>query len=89
MPARKPSDAPPKEERLSPLGLLFSERLKALRVESDLSQAELAEAAGVNVTYVSALERGRREPGLAIVERLAKALNVTPAEMLTAPKGKK
>lgn len=39
-----------------------------------LSQEELADRAGLDRTYVSGIERGRRNPTLLIVQRLSDAL---------------
>ena len=84
MPARKPSAGPRRQVALSALSAAFSQRLKDTRIDRDLSQVELAEASGVGATYISELERGMSEPTLAIVERLANALGVEPADMLKA-----
>jgi len=42
----------------------------------------LADAAGVDRTYVSALERCKYAASLDVIERLATALSVTPASLL-------
>ena len=39
-----------------------------------LSQEELADRAGLDRTYVSGVERGRRNPTLEVLQRLADAL---------------
>jgi transcriptional regulator with XRE-family HTH domain len=39
-----------------------------------LSQEQLAERAGLDRTYVSGVERGRRNPTLDVLQRLANAL---------------
>ena len=54
----------------------FAGRLKELREQSGLSQAELAEAAGMNRFGVAKLEQGVREPSWATVQALARALGV-------------
>jgi transcriptional regulator with XRE-family HTH domain len=41
-----------------------------------LSQEELAERAGLDRTYVSGIERGRRNPSLKILQQLSDALGV-------------
>jgi transcriptional regulator with XRE-family HTH domain len=41
------------------------------------SQAQLAERADLDLTYISGIERGRRNPALNSLARLAKALSVT------------
>ena len=86
MPARKPTTTTTRRQSpVSELGAMFAQRLKDERVAKDWSQTELAEASGVNVTFISELERGRKEASLATIERLAAALDVTPAAMLTPP----
>jgi transcriptional regulator with XRE-family HTH domain len=54
----------------------FGERLKQLRKNAGLSQAELAERAGMNRFGVAKLEQGAREPSWATVLNLARALGV-------------
>lgn len=41
-----------------------------------LSQEELAERAGKDRTYVSGIERGRRNPSLAVLQSISDALGV-------------
>ena len=52
-------------------------RVRELRQRLGLSQERLAERAGLHFTYISGIERGRRNPGLNILGRLAKALTVS------------
>lgn len=56
--------------------------IRRYRKERGLSQEALADAVGLAVTYVGQIERGLRNPTLDIVERLAKALNVKPLDLL-------
>ena len=58
----------------------FGECLAAQRHARGLSQAKLAEAAGIERSYVSRLEGGSRAPSRAMVLALAGALNATPEE---------
>lgn len=50
--------------------------IKTERSALGLSQEQLAERAGLHRTYVSDVERGTRNPSIAIVERLADALEL-------------
>ena len=54
----------------------FSERVKALRRESKLSQAELAEQIGVSQQCISEWERGKTEPTLTFIVKLSDIFNV-------------
>lgn len=66
----------------------FGRRVRDLRKELGLSQEALAERAQLHWTYVSAVERGLRTPGLDVIGRLATALRVTPAELFGPLTGK-
>jgi DNA-binding XRE family transcriptional regulator len=59
-------------------------RLKALRIEAALTQAELAKEAGVAVNTVAELERDEREPHMSTARKLAEALGVHPRELTVA-----
>ena len=49
--------------------------LQALRRTRGLSQEELAHLAGMHQTYLSGIERGRRNPSVLVLGRLAEALS--------------
>ncbi len=56
-------------------------RIRFLRKRLGWSQEDLALEANVNKNYISDLENGRRNPSLDILERIAKALNITLSEL--------
>ena len=57
--------------------------VQELRTKNDMSQRELAKRAGVSDGYIAHLETGlRKNPGLAVLKRLAKALKVSVAELV-------
>jgi transcriptional regulator with XRE-family HTH domain len=61
----------------------FAKMLKRLREERQMSQAALARKAKVPQGYISALESGeKRNPGLDVLKRLARALGVPVTELL-------
>ncbi len=62
---------------------ILAENLRKARVAAGLSQEELADAAGIDRTYVSALERCRYSVSIDVLERLATALRVAPASLLS------
>jgi transcriptional regulator with XRE-family HTH domain len=60
----------------------MAKRVKALRLERGMTQAQLAKRAGISRIQVIRIETVRQEPTLGVIERLAKALKVRPAELL-------
>jgi transcriptional regulator with XRE-family HTH domain len=57
-------------------------RIRALRTRAGLSQAALAEQAGLSVDAVSRIERGRRSPHLGTLAALATGLEVPLAVLV-------
>ena len=51
---------------------VLGRRLKTLRKRVALTQEELAERAGINPKYISGIERGRENPTLDTLLRLAR-----------------
>ena len=58
-----------------------AKNIRRLRLSAGFSQEALADAAGLDRTYISALERSRYAVTVDVLERLALALNVE-AEVL-------
>lgn len=56
--------------------------VQRLRRAKELSQEELAARADVHQTYLSGVERGRRNPSVLILDRIAKALGADVEELL-------
>ena len=60
---------------------LVARNIRRLRVARELSQESLAVDAGIDRTYVSRLEREIENPTIAILEKLAAALDVEIVEL--------
>jgi transcriptional regulator with XRE-family HTH domain len=56
--------------------------LKKIRTAKKMSQAALAERAGLSREYVNKLEAGRYDPPLSTINALAKALGVKVGRLL-------
>ena len=65
---------------------LVARNIRRLRVERGFSQEALAHEASIDRSYMSRLERGLENPTVAILDRLAKALQ-GPIVDLFAPLG--
>lgn len=62
---------------------LFGKRLRELRLAQGVSQEKLAEMADLHRNYVGILERALQSPSLDAICKLAHALKVKPAELLS------
>jgi transcriptional regulator with XRE-family HTH domain len=74
--------------RMSPTPRQFGRKLRALREAAGMTQAALANQAGITREYVNKLEGGQYDPTLGVVQRLAKALGVEWTAFADAGKGK-
>jgi transcriptional regulator with XRE-family HTH domain len=54
----------------------FGKRLAKLRRHKGLTQEQLAEYVDVHYTYIGLIERGKRNPSIGNVYKIAKALGV-------------
>ncbi len=59
-----------------------AKNLKRLRREKGISQEELADKADINRNYVGMIERSENAATVDMLEKLAEALEVEPAEIL-------
>ena len=66
----------------------FNERLRAIRKEKGLTQAELAEKAGIAVNSVRLYEAGARLPKLDTIARMAVAMGLTANDLMAGQWGK-
>jgi Predicted transcriptional regulators len=64
---------------------LVARNLRRLRVRKGLSQEALAVDAAIDRTYVSRLERGLENPTVAVLERIAAALDANIEEFFVIP----
>jgi transcriptional regulator with XRE-family HTH domain len=64
------------------LSRAFGEELRRVRKEVGIAQGELATRSGLHRTTISLLEKGKREPKLETIFRLAKGLGRSPGALL-------
>ena len=56
-------------------------RLKVLRAENDLSQADLGERIGLSRQAINAIEREKYDPSLPVAIRIARLFEITVEEI--------
>lgn len=63
----------------------FGRNVKSARERRNLTQEDLEGLTGLRRSYISDLERGTRNPTIRALERLAAALEVSAAELVSLP----
>lgn len=63
------------------LSEVFGRNVRRERAVRGLTLEALAHEVGLSYSYLGEVERGRRNPTLSVVERLAGALRVRPADL--------
>ena len=61
---------------------VFGEVLRELRLEHGLTQDQLAELADTERSHISSLERAEKGPSLATILTLARALDISAADLM-------
>lgn len=64
------------------LAQIFGRNVRRTRNEKGVTLEVLAHDVGLSYSYVGEIERGKRNPTLGVVERIADALQVEPIELL-------
>jgi len=60
----------------------LARNVRRLRMEKGWSQERYAFEADIHRTYVSEIERARRNPTVTVIEKLAKPFGVSPGRLL-------
>ncbi|GJL67714.1 MAG: transcriptional regulator [Nitrospirales bacterium] len=60
----------------------FGDRVRQLRREKGLSQESFADKCGLDRTYISGIERGKRNISLRNIEVIAKALQISISKLM-------
>ena len=60
----------------------FGKRLRQLRTKQGWSQEELAYRVGMDVSYLSEIENGHKEPCLRKIRELAQGLGITMSRLM-------
>jgi len=63
---------------------IVGKNVRRFRQRADMTQEQLAFAAEIDLTYVGGIERGKRNPSVLVLVRIATALGAEPAELLKA-----
>ncbi len=61
---------------------IFGKNVRLLRRKKALTQEELAFEADIDLTYMGGIERGKRNPSLLVMARIAEVLSVPLPKLL-------
>ncbi|MEP3277258.1 MAG: helix-turn-helix transcriptional regulator [Stappiaceae bacterium] len=67
---------------MEPIQEILAKNMRLARARAGVSQEALADAADVDRTYVSGIERGIRNPSIVVVAKFAQVLGTTTADLL-------
>ena len=62
---------------------MLGRNVRRMRQQKGLTQEELAFEAKIDLTYLGGIERGRRNPSLLVMARIAEALSVSLPKLLS------
>ena len=60
----------------------IGKNLREIRDRKHLLQEEVANAAGISITYYAGIERGEENPTISVIQNICKALEVKSSEIL-------
>ncbi len=60
----------------------LGQNLRAARKRLELTQEEVAQRSGLEPAEISRIEAGKRDPRVSTLEKLAKAVEVDPGQLL-------
>ena len=61
---------------------IFGKNVRKIRKHRGLTQEELAFEAEIDLTYVGGIERGKRNPSLVVMARIADALSISLPKLM-------
>ena len=60
----------------------LGKNLRKIRLAKGMTQSDLCEKIGADVSYISNVENGNKNPTLSTIERIAKALDVSLDDLM-------
>lgn len=72
-----------RKRKASPLRRVVAENIRMERARRRIAQEDLAQMAGVSRVYMGAIERAESSCSVDVMYRIAQALNVKPADLVT------
>ncbi|WP_271009431.1 helix-turn-helix domain-containing protein [Paucibacter sp. B51] len=65
-----------------PILVALGNAIREIRLEAGMSQEDLAHGSQIDRAYMSSIERGRQNPGIISIARIAGALGLAVSELM-------
>jgi transcriptional regulator with XRE-family HTH domain len=65
--------------------ILFGQRVRELRMQKGISQEALAYKAGIDRTYMTSVENGKRNVSVKNIEKIISSLDISFSEFFNSP----
>jgi transcriptional regulator with XRE-family HTH domain len=62
---------------------ILAKNVRRLRLQKGMTQEEVAFEAEIDLTYMGGIERGKRNPSLLVMARIAQALSVPLSKLIS------
>ena len=63
---------------------VLSTNLRKMRNETGRTQEEMADVLGISLRYLGSIERSKVSPSVTLLGEFARALNVSPCELISS-----
>jgi transcriptional regulator with XRE-family HTH domain len=73
--------------KMSGLRIMIGERIRSVRKAKGLTQQNIADLSDLDDAYIGSVERGERNFSIDILEKILKALQIQPMDVLRFDKG--
>ena len=73
----------PRHAKLAKTARIFGAQLRRRRLELGLTQEEYAHRSGIDISFISHVERGLTQPSIGVLMQMAKVLNTRGSVMMS------
>jgi DNA-binding XRE family transcriptional regulator len=72
----------PSWQEIEPVRNRFGKRLQSIRTDKGMTQMQLAIEAGLDRSFISDMENGKKEPTISTLDQIAVAMNISLSDLL-------
>jgi transcriptional regulator with XRE-family HTH domain len=72
----------PRHAKLTKTARIFGDQVRRRRLALGLTQEEYAHRSGIDISFISRVERGLTQPSIGVLLQMARSLDTTGGEMI-------